>query len=111
VTVHAVTCSKALDCDEERKIQVQWNLSDKASVRRHVRVRVVSLDEPGLLALMSQTISGCGVNIASANIRTTKDKKAIAVFDIEVNDLKQLQKVTSSLEGKKGVITVERVRS
>ncbi|MEO5968669.1 MAG: bifunctional (p)ppGpp synthetase/guanosine-3',5'-bis(diphosphate) 3'-pyrophosphohydrolase [Bdellovibrionia bacterium] len=111
VTVHAVTCSKALDSDEERKIQVQWNLSDKASIRRHVRVRVVSLDEPGLLALMSQTIAGCGVNIASANIRTTKDKKAIALFDIEVNDLKQLQKVASSLEGKKGVISVERVRS
>jgi guanosine-3',5'-bis(diphosphate) 3'-pyrophosphohydrolase len=111
VTVHAVTCSKALDSDEERKIQVQWNLSDKAAVRRHVRVRVVSLDEPGLLALMSQTIAGCGVNIASANIRTTKDKKAIAVFDIEVNDLKQLQKVASSLEGKKGVISVQRVRS
>jgi len=111
VTVHAVTCSKALDSEEERKVQVQWNLSNKAAVRRHVRVRVISLDEPGLLALMSQTIAGCGVNIASANIRTTKDKKAIAVFDIEVNDLKQFQKVVSSLEGKKGVINVERVRS
>jgi GTP pyrophosphokinase len=100
-----------LDSDEERKIQVQWNISSKGALRRHVRVRVVSLDEPGLLALMSQTIAACGVNIASANIRTTKDKKAIAIFDIEVNDLKQFQKVVSSLEGKKGVISVERVRS
>jgi GTP pyrophosphokinase len=60
---------------------------------------------------MSQTITSCGVNIASANIRTTKDKKAIALFDVEVSDIAQLQKVTSALEGKKGVITVERMRS
>jgi GTP pyrophosphokinase len=51
------------------------------------------------------------VNISSANIRTTKDKKAIALFDVEVGDIGQLQKVTHALEGKKGVIAVERVRS
>jgi len=110
VTVHTSTCSKALDNDQERRVDVQWNISDKAA-RRHVKIRVLSLDEPGLLALMSQTIAACGVNISSANIRTTKDKKAIAHFDVEVGDLSQLQKVTSALEGKKGVIMVERLRS
>jgi guanosine-3',5'-bis(diphosphate) 3'-pyrophosphohydrolase len=69
------------------------------------------LDQAGLLAVMSQTISACNVNISSANIRTTKDKKAIAVFDVEVQDIQQLMKVTSALEGKKGVISVERVKS
>ena len=72
---------------------------------------MLSLDEPGLLAIMSQTIAACGVNIASAHIRTTKDKKAIALFDVEVSDTSQLQKVTSTLEGKKGVLSVERVKS
>jgi guanosine-3',5'-bis(diphosphate) 3'-pyrophosphohydrolase len=111
VTVHTATCTKALDNDPERRVDVRWNVSDKKSVKRHVKIRVLSQDEPGLLALMSQTISSCGVNIASANIRTTKDKKAIALFDVEVSDISQLQKVTSALEGKKGVITVERMRS
>jgi GTP pyrophosphokinase len=111
VTVHTATCSKALDNDQERRVDVQWNIQEKGSIRRHVKIRVLSLDEPGLLAIMSQTISACGVNIASANIRTTKDKKAIALFDVEVGDLNQLQKVTSALEGKKGVISVERLRS
>ncbi len=111
VTIHTATCSKAIDNDVERKIDVEWNLADKASMRRHVRIRVLSLDEPGLLALMSQTIAACGVNIASANIRTTKDKKAIALFDVEVTDLVQLQKVSQALEAKRGVISVERLRS
>ena len=57
---------------------------------------------------MSQTITGCGVNIASANIRTTKDKKAIALFEVEVGNMEQLNKVMSALESKKGVISVER---
>lgn len=111
VTVHTATCTKALDNDQERRVDVQWNIQDKGSARRHVRIRVLSSDEPGLLALMSQTISACGVNITSANIRTTKDKKAIALFDVEVGDLVQLQKVQSALESKRGVISVERLRS
>lgn len=111
VTVHTATCTKALDNDAERRVDVAWNLAEKPNVKRHVKIRVLSLDEPGLLALMSQTIAAFGVNIASANIRTTKDKKAIALFDVEVGDVSQLQKVTSALEGKKGVIAVERVRS
>ena len=113
VTVHTVNCTKALDNDQERKVDVRWNLSpaSKANLRRHVQIRVLSQDEPGLLALMSQTISACGVNIASANIRTTKDKKAFALFDVEVSDISQLQKVTQALESKRGVISVERVKS
>ena len=111
VTIHTATCTKGLDNDQERKVHVQWNIQDTKAIKRHVKIRVLTLDEPGLLALMSQTISACGVNIASANIRTTKDKKAIALFDVEVGDIAQLQKVTSALESKKGVISVERLRS
>ncbi len=111
VSIHTATCTKAIDNDEERRVDVQWNLHSQEAIKRHVRIRVLSLDEPGLLALMSQTITSCGINIASANIRTTKDKKAIALFDVEVSDISQLQKVTNALESKKGVISVERMRS
>ncbi|HCM40521.1 MAG: GTP pyrophosphokinase [Bdellovibrionales bacterium GWB1_52_6] len=111
VTVHTTTCTKALDNDQERKIDVQWNATMQANAKSHVKIRVLSSDEPGQLAMMSQAITSCGVNISSAHIRTTKDKKAIALFDMEVSDISQLQKVTSSLEGKKGIISVERVRS
>ncbi|MBC7691734.1 MAG: bifunctional (p)ppGpp synthetase/guanosine-3',5'-bis(diphosphate) 3'-pyrophosphohydrolase [Methylotenera sp.] len=112
VTIHTATCTKAIDNDQERRVDVKWNLAERVGgTRRHVKIRILTHDEPGLLALMSQTIASLGVNIASANIRTTKDKKAIALFDVEVNDLNQLQKVTNALESKKGVISVERVRS
>jgi guanosine-3',5'-bis(diphosphate) 3'-pyrophosphohydrolase len=108
VTIHQVKCPRAIDTDTERKVEVHWNKDIKIPVKRAVRIRVLSLDDTGLLALMSQTITGCGVNIASANIRTTKDKKAIALFEVEVSNTEQLNKVISALEAKKGVIAVER---
>ncbi len=111
VTVHTSTCTKAIDNDQERKVDVQWNVANKENIKRHVRIRVLSLDEPGLLAIMSQSITACGVNITSAHIRTTKDKKAIALFDIEVADISQIQKISSALESKKGIIAVERMKS
>jgi GTP pyrophosphokinase len=115
VTVHTSTCQKSLDTDQDRRVDVKWNMTsakeNKSTIKRHVKIRILSLDEPGLLALMSQTISSCSVNIASANIRTTKDKKAIALFDVEVSDTLQLSKVISALESKKGVISVSRVKT
>ena len=111
VTVHTATCTKGIDSDADRRIDVRWNSHEKNKITRTVRIRVLSADEPGLLALMSQTISSCGVNIALANLRTTKDQKVIALFEIQVADTAQLHKVMGALEAKKGVISVERVRS
>jgi len=108
VTIHQANCPRALDTDTERRIEVNWNKTLAIPVKRAVRIRVLSSDEPGLLALMSQTITSSGVNIASANIRTTKDRKAIAIFEVEVSNMEQLSKVISALEAKKGVIAVER---
>jgi len=112
VSVHSSTCPKVLDHDQDRRVQVSWNpLSVNAGLRRQVRIRVFCNDDTGLLAAMSQAITACGVNIVSANIRTTKDRKAIAVFEVEVANIPQLTKVASALEGSKGVLSVERVRS
>lgn len=111
VTVHAAKCPRALDNDSERRVEVTWNVQTPGAIRHHVRIRVLTQDAPGILATMSQAISALGVNIASANIRTTKDKKAICLFDIEVSDKTMLQRVMTALESKKGVISVERSRA
>ena len=108
VTIHQANCPRALDTDTERRIDVSWNKALVSPVMRNVRIRVLSNDEPGLLAMMSQSITTVGINIYSANIRTTKDKKAIAVFEVSVGNMDQLSKVISALESKKGVISVER---
>lgn len=109
VTVHTTTCPKALDLENERRVDVHWNLT--TPTRRHVKVRVLSHDMPGILADMSQAIAGCGVNISQAQIRTTKDRKAVSLFEVEVTSLEQLGRVIAALESKKSVINVERVKA
>tara|TARA_Y100000590_G_scaffold468616_1_gene652156 strand:+ start:4376 stop:6562 length:2187 start_codon:yes stop_codon:yes gene_type:complete len=111
VTIHTSNCPKALDTDPDRRVAVRWNIPQKKLNKHHVRVRILALDEPGILATISQAITGQGINITSVNIRTTKDRKAIALFDLEVGDTEQLGKITSTLESKKGIISVERTRS
>lgn len=108
VTVHTATCQKALDLETERRIDVSWNV--QTPVKRHVRIRVITTDQPGVLAMITKAISGCGINIAQANVRTTKDKKAILNFELEVSSTEELGRVISMIESKKGVINVERLK-
>ena len=109
VTVHTTACPKSFESETERKVDVKWNV--QVPVKRHVRIRVLSHDMPGILATMSQAIAGCGINISQANIRTTKDKKAISMFEVEVSNTEDLGKVLSALEAKKGVINAERAKT
>lgn len=118
VTVHQATCVKALDGDSARRVDVEWNkfvpkegAPKSAGPIRSVRVRVLSDDSPGMLAAMTQVISAQGVNIKQATVRTTKDKKAVCIFEILVSGTDQLAKVISSLESKPGIIAVERQRN
>ena len=48
VTVHTLGCSKAVDQDPDRRVQVEWD--GKLKQPRPVSVQVVSADKPGILA-------------------------------------------------------------
>jgi guanosine-3',5'-bis(diphosphate) 3'-pyrophosphohydrolase len=119
VTVHHAACPKALDSDNDRRIEVAWTGGTPATKegkvpappRRSVKVRVFCDDQPGMLASMTQTISAQGVNISQASVRTMKDKRAVCVFEILVTGVDQLNKVISTLEAKEGIISVERQKN
>ncbi|MFA4874490.1 MAG: bifunctional (p)ppGpp synthetase/guanosine-3',5'-bis(diphosphate) 3'-pyrophosphohydrolase [bacterium] len=108
VTVHVSDCDKVLGQDQDRLIQVEWDMSNLAS--RVVRVRVVCQDRIGILAKMTEAITEQGANIAGASIRLNDDKTATNSFDVEIKDLTQLRNVMKALERVKGIISVERVR-
>jgi GTP pyrophosphokinase len=74
-----------------------------------VRLEVVGQDVPGLLKLMSESFSIQGINIESAQIRTTRDKKAICQFEISVRDVAQLSAAILALQKIKGIINVQRI--
>jgi GTP pyrophosphokinase len=110
LTVHAADCPRVLASDPERKIEVQWDKNAKSATPR-ARIKVVCVDQPGLLASISKSMSQAGVNIAQAHIRTTSDKRAINTFEVSINDANHLNSVIKSLEKIQGVVSVERIRA
>lgn len=109
ITVHRSDCGRAYSMDQERQVDVRWNKVSDNSLERTVRLMITSQDIPGLLKLMSEAFAVNGININNANIRTTKDKKAICLFDLSVRDTAQVQQVIYDIQKIKGVMSVERI--
>jgi len=107
VTVHHVSCEKALATDPDRRIDVQWDV--RGDFKRPVTLRVLTADRPGLLADISNTFSKKGVNISQANCRATGDDRAVNTFEVTISDLKQLTELMRTIEGLSGVYSVERI--
>jgi GTP diphosphokinase / guanosine-3',5'-bis(diphosphate) 3'-diphosphatase len=107
VTVHTLGCTKAVDQDPDRRVEVEWDGKHKAP--RPVSVQVVCADKPGLLASLSQSFNELGVNISQANCRALDDHKAINTFQFSVADLEQLKTVMRALQRIDGVYSVQRM--
>jgi GTP pyrophosphokinase len=109
VTVHVTDCPKVFEFDPARRIDVEWETD--AAVPRRIRMRVSSLDQPGLLAKVTKTISAAGINIGAARVTTSQDQKALQTFDVWVTDVVTLNSVMKEIERIKGVLSVERLRA
>jgi GTP pyrophosphokinase len=109
VTVHLADCPKVFELDPERRIDAEWE--SESSVPRKIKMRVRSVDQPGLLAKVTKTISSAGINIGAANIKTSQDQKAVQTFELWVKDVDTLNAVMKQIGRIKGVLAVERVRT
>ncbi|MEZ0391528.1 MAG: bifunctional (p)ppGpp synthetase/guanosine-3',5'-bis(diphosphate) 3'-pyrophosphohydrolase [Pseudobdellovibrionaceae bacterium] len=110
ITVHRSDCRKAFEFDQMRKVDVEWTTqSADTGHERTVKIRVISQDMPGLLKSMSEAFSTQGINIHNAQVRTTRDSKAVATFDVSVRNTQQLNQVIFDLQKIKGVIGVSRL--
>lgn len=106
LTIHRKGCQKAMDTDPERRVEISWD--SNARIDRAVQLRVVTANKPGILATISQTFSGQGINISEANCRALEDGKAVNTFRFNCVDLNQLKLVTRALQKLTGVVSVER---
>ena len=107
VTVHARSCSTALEQPEERRIEIEWDSDHKTA--RPVSVQVVCTDKPGLLATMSQTFNEHGINISQATCRAGEEGRAVNTFKVSIMDVDQLQKLMRALQKIQGVYAVQRM--
>ncbi|MFO0689251.1 MAG: bifunctional (p)ppGpp synthetase/guanosine-3',5'-bis(diphosphate) 3'-pyrophosphohydrolase [Myxococcota bacterium] len=110
VTVHTRGCVKVFALDPARRIEVDWDAA--SDVKRAVEIRVLSRDEPGMLAKITNTISAAGINIGSARVTTegTQGTGAEQYFELWVQDAQTLAAVMKEIRRVKGVRSVERLR-
>ena len=108
VAIHTGDCRHVGDADPDRRIEVYWDVSSKHT--HTISLSVMCANRPGLLAGISNALSECGINIASATCRTETDR-AINQFEVTVENLDQLKNAMRSIERIRGVLAVERMRS
>lgn len=111
IVIHRADCPKAYEFDQDRRIDVEWNKSKDEAVERQVKLRVLCHDNSGLLKEMTEVFHHVGVNILNAQIKTTRDDKAICIFDVNVKDTNHLSQVIEAMQKLKGVIGVTRMTS
>jgi GTP pyrophosphokinase len=110
LSIHAVDCPNIdeLDYDRDRLVEVDWDVKQAAT--HPVKISVLTMDRPGMLAKISTSITAAEANISHAEITTTDDKKALFNFVVDVLDTAHLAKVFQQIERVDGVIQTRRTR-
>jgi len=106
VTVHTAGCTRALEADPQRRVPVIWKDGEQSA--RPIRLEVMCVDRPGLLAAMSKAIAAAGVNIKHADVKSV-DGRALSVFELDVFNAGQLNSLMHSIAAIDGVMRVSRM--
>jgi len=107
VTVHLAGCPHALATDPQRRVPVVWKVGEETP--RPIRLEVLCVDQPGLLAAMSKAIAAAGVNISTAEVNAGNDGRALSLFELKVTNAAQLNNLMHSIAAIDGVMRVSRL--
>ena len=108
VTVHLAGCPVALATDPQRRVPVAWKAGE--DTLRPIELEVLCIDQPGLLAAMTKAIASAGVNISTAEVKTTgQDGRALSHFELKISSATQLNNLIYTIAGIDGVMRVSRL--
>jgi GTP diphosphokinase / guanosine-3',5'-bis(diphosphate) 3'-diphosphatase len=109
VTIHRADCPYLASTETFRHIPAEWDGGGNSKKLYPVKIQVVTVDKPGLLADITSAMKAADVNVTKASVETTAENKGIARFTIQVADQVHLEKVFGALKRLKEVISVRRV--
>ncbi|MGB8991415.1 MAG: bifunctional (p)ppGpp synthetase/guanosine-3',5'-bis(diphosphate) 3'-pyrophosphohydrolase [Desulfobaccales bacterium] len=107
VTIHRADCPYLASTESFRHIPAEWDGGGGPQKLYPVKIQVVTVDKPGLLADITSALKIADVNVTKASVETV-DNKGIAHFTIQVADQVHLDKVFGALKRLKEVISVRR---
>lgn len=100
---------KAFDDESDRWLDVRWDIDEEHPERFSARLAVTALNEPGTLAQITQAIADSDGNIANLQMTRNAPDFTDMVIDVEVRDLKHLNKLLNQIKAKPVVSSAERV--
>ena len=109
VTIHRADCPYLASTETFRHIPAEWDGAGGPQKLYPVKIQVVTVDKPGLLADITSALKTADVNVTKASVETTAENKGVAQFTIQVADQQHLEKVFGALKRLKEVISVRRM--
>ncbi|MER2537330.1 MAG: bifunctional (p)ppGpp synthetase/guanosine-3',5'-bis(diphosphate) 3'-pyrophosphohydrolase [Rhizobiaceae bacterium] len=99
----------AFDDQPERWIDVRWDIDENSNERFPARIAVTAINEPGSLAEITRVIADNDANIHTLSMVNTAPDFTKMAIDLEVWDLKHLNRLLSQLKANSSVSAAERV--
>ncbi len=99
----------AFDDQPERWIDVRWDIDESNKERFPARVSVTAINAPGSLAEIAQVVAANDANIHTLSMIRTAPDFTEMLIDLEVWDLKHLNRLLSQLKASSAVSDVRRV--
>ncbi|MCZ2203819.1 RelA/SpoT family protein [Bartonella sp. A05] len=99
----------AYDDQPERWIDVRWDIDAEMRERFPTRINIVAVNSPGSLAEITQIIFENDANIQKLSFVRTEPDFTEIMMDLEVWDLKHLNRIFSQLKEADSISTVHRV--
>jgi GTP pyrophosphokinase len=108
VTIHRADCPYLASTETFRHVPAEWDGGGGPQKLYPVKIQVVTVDKPGLLADITSALKIADVNVTKASVETMNNK-GIAQFTIQVADQVHLEKVFGALKRLREVISVRRM--
>jgi guanosine-3',5'-bis(diphosphate) 3'-pyrophosphohydrolase len=102
---------KEFDDEPDRWLDVRWDIDAANRERFPARIEVTAINEPGTLAQIAQIIADNDGNISNLRIVTSAPDFSELVIDLEVWDLKHLNRLLSDLRERHVVSAANRVNA
>ncbi|PZO78407.1 MAG: bifunctional (p)ppGpp synthetase/guanosine-3',5'-bis(diphosphate) 3'-pyrophosphohydrolase [Mesorhizobium amorphae] len=111
ITIYPIQSPSLTDFDDQtdRWIDVRWDIDETSRERFPARVKVIALNAPGSLAEISQLIAQNDANVVGMSMTRTASDFAEMLIDLEVWDLKHLNRILSQLRDAQSVSEARRV--
>ncbi len=111
ITIYPIQSPALTDFDDqpERWIDVRWDIDEGNRERFPARISVTAINAPGSLAEIAQVVAVNDANIHSLSMLRTAPDFTEMQIDLEVWDLKHLNRLLSQLKDSAAVSEAKRV--